>query len=1512
MNNLKKYTERLWAMKKKSFYLALVLFGTLTLCGCYIPGLGLIGEAEDPPDPTDPTGIDDTHYGKFIVYQVGGGKISKLGGGKVDYIVGDEVYFPSNEIKDLNENNDPQLDYNANRSGDSDSLTFNYKDLNWGFSREASKNPEAVVANNRLALYYLNSELLQQKAFDTTGSEVCGVAGDVAGDTIGSAFDLISFYEANGKPIGLAISRTLINYPGDVDYYSIAVDEPTLFTAHIRRTQIHGKQNPEDNLQYDFKLTLQDAAGNTLAEARYGRDFFRWVDPELTFFAVPGDTLYLRVEDLLNGPCVDRSESQYRLQLDAPVSPGGRQGIWKGEIQPARSGNPDLYGGPTFEPDDLTTKIEDILPDCDGIPGTGDEGDAGVFEQCGSVKSLGAGDGNMQYQEVDDKNFIDDGEWFRGVRTNVPAMRDSEPSVIHSPDSDSLLMFINYGSRIYMLESLDGEDGVNWDLSNLVMDRPSIVPLNHGKEFEPDPERLDLEAPVVSSGPLGFCETVPGAGDLIAVGEMLTIVGSTTMNWGGTVTGTGGGFRWKTPVAYPGTYAVTFGSNNHLDSDPLVDDLMAGGNTIHSGPDGIINTFFAPEYVAYSELPFNVTLKTPEPVIEPGDTTFSGPGVPDNPLIFSTGSGATYIRPLSGSPYNGDNSRAFLLGDDDMWNPAIFKGNTNSPAAYMQRQHCSFYNLGYEFDKCAYGAPVCPPGYSSPACPSAGMEPVAIESGPDGKLDTVEAVLDFLGGDDVLCHEGDKVGICPGPDGVFAWDDIYKEFKGDDRLEIVMDTKGPNAGGLVAGIGPGPDHILQTTIVSAGAAGDASALLPFPDPRTNPYNLLDIVEWRLFSDEDYICQTPDGFPAICPGYGTGNPLLGEFAGYTSLYTGSLAGSTERRLITAWPMYVGAPLSIDPDFFTYPVELWPLKHDLYGVYDDEFCIINEQVAICPGDNGRIQAYPISRRFVVAEEDDPFTLFDEVGDLVGQDCYSMVAEVIKDDISEEEYVRYVLYHYIGVRMDDKIKWGDPADPNTPSGFYISAGMNGINQSCMAQGDVQRMGFQKGLPNVPVIVDAGADGLETYPLKDELVWWGGQDGVYKISTGSDGVSNSFAMGDDNLDILFGTGKADHPCVISGSDGKADTIAQKNDKQLYYPGEYTGFDAFSLWGPDAVVSGGKVYLYYTALGWRTMEEAVRESSGALGDAGECERAGLDHTWGRNNPALDLSGDFSYNPPQGGAVNLFEFDRLLVEESFKAFLDNNQNVDLGPRIGVAVSTMERLRDDPSDWDFMDRPALDYGTQCAGVLSFPIDLPLEGGDLPGLAPDVGYDGVMSPDIQLGEREDEEGPLFFMYYTGLSQGTNFAERSLLYPKAQVGLARSLDGLNFQVVRDIDPLVTKPEFDLLGMIGGSHTQFGYPTVTGAGNDEFGEPMYAMFYSQFECKAVTEPEKEASQIDARDFDRRVVDHIGFALRKGVASLACSVGSSRWYDDSENIRSVLQVAILAVPLALILVIRFSRKKPR
>ncbi len=1486
----------------------------LIVGACYVPGLGALGEAEDPPEG-EPQGVEDTYYGKFVIYTVGAGKIKTLGKGlgssalKARYFVGDETYFPSNDVDD-------SWDYNIDHNGDEDFLDFKYDDEPGGLHKPASARPEAIVSNEELALYYTNHRDMYSLEKLTTSD--CDI--DMVGDSLGNA------YRIDPADINDRIFMGMINSgatAGDVDTYSISMDESALVVARVRMSSnthsgIIGlgtyfklaKKSEPYTVRHNLKLSVLSASGGTVAESTHGPDFFKWIDPEVTFHALAGATYYIQVRDLSGEMCRGRKGNEaiklnaYWLWLDTIYQPDDNY-IYKGEIQPARSGNTRLDGGPTFEPDDLATVIEDTWPDCDGVPGSGDEGDAGVFEQCGS-DDYGAGDGAMQYQEVDDKSAVDDGEFFIGKQTNIPAVFDSEASIIHSPDSNSLLMFINYGSRIYMLESLDGEAGLEWDLSNLVTDNPSVVPLNKGYDYVPGEERLDSKAPVVSSGPLGFCDTVPASGDEYAASEIANYATAfgTTLNYmlpeGTTNEWVPAGYALNAPVGFPHTYAVTFGDNEHLDSDPLVDRLR--GNAIYSGPDGIINTMFAPQYEASANPALGIDKLEKEysnlgayglnPVIKPedlpGERRLMGPGRPDDPVIYCEQK-SKYLKPLSGEtcdsrvPLNGQvthgsNRGAYLLGDDQ-WNREIFRGwdpwiyptpfddgntldpllgDTMTPAAYWQKQHCNFYDFGFQFDKCALASPVDPdaPGYR------ATKQPVAIYAGSDNVLDTAQS---GLRGDDVICRQGATVGICPGPNGKFDWHGLYDGLSADDRLEIVMDTGNTLNPGMIVGIGPGQNGVLESPIKSS-------------------YSLSDLIDSRDYIGGDYYCQTIDGYPAICPG------LVEK---YEDQYSGTIRTTGSRKLMTLWPMYTNSPDQSPNTGGMAP------KRDLYAMYDDELCIINGQIAICPGVNGYFQSYPLSRREEIDSDEDLFNLYDRVSQYVGRDCYSLASEIVRDQVSETDSVRYVLYRYRGVRHDDMVKW-NPVD-----GYHVTTGYNGINQSCVAAGDVQEMGFNKGLPDVSII-SPGPDGrFQTYPLADEVVYWG--DGIYKISTGKDGVANSYIMGDDRLEILFGTGKADHPCVDSGSDGRADTTAQRNDTQLYYPGEYTGFDAYSVWGPEATVKDGKIFLYYSALGWSRLPEQFPKGRGSLSSSGECKRIGLDLQKGRNET------DSSFDDTR--------FERVLTYPNFRRYLDNNQGVMIAPRIGVATASMSCLRDPARShiecWSFRNTPALGVGEQCMATGGALLSLGGIMEALPGAWPDINWFGAFSPDVQKTQREDGQGELFLMFYTGLTywlggdrpEGWNSREEKFVQYHRQVGLARSSDGMEFQQVRDVNPLIAQPDdflsFALWVSIGkGDYPSYAAPTVISAGYDQYGEPAYGMFFNSFFSTYDVDPH------NVEILNRRKEDHIGYAIRSGKSYFACSLSSDHWMDNKQEMRSILQISMLAVPVVIILAFRLVRRR--
>lgn len=1503
-------------------------FILIVVSGCFIPGL--LGESDDPPGQADPTGVDNTLYGKFYVYQVGGGDIADLGGAKVDYILGEE-YLPPNEWEDA------FYDYNYLHQGSGvysqpwltlygttiEDFYFYYKDQTEN-QRNASKMPEGAILNNELALYYTDHAYL---SFGSTNESGCGSA--------------LEFPETIPPPpseayklTGNVFYRGVFNNAGGVgdrDVFAVDIEGPgrvMIFRTRYRSymaataTSVYTPPSVNTSILHKARLSLYDSSGNplrypetnALVQSTTANDGYDWLEADLTYrfpSTLPGNTVryYLLVEDLLSTDCAQIAAGfpgggddyiEYQLRVEEPGKDLNLSHIRKGEIQPARSGNPNLNGGPYFEPDDFLTKTEDYWPDCDGIPGTGDEGDAGIDENCDDYSQLGSGDGAMQYQEVDDKSAIDDGEYFIGKNTNVGAGADSEASIIHTPDRNTLLMFVNYGSRIYMLESLDGKIGLQWDLGNIVNDRPAVVPRMEGRR----PGSTD--APVVSSGTFGFCDTVPDANDQWATPEF-----AEAQSYAGTTPITGAllsGSYVNSPQGYPNTYGITYGSNHHLDSKPLVDELA--GNAITSGPDGIINTFYAPQYFADWYRPERVS-KSEDPVFNPGlqDTpqytpfyfnfrNMSGPANPDNPTIYSRAAGA-YDQILA--PFGGTNLSGFLLGDDE-WNTAVFAGGVLNPPEYWQKQKCGFFNQAEQFDRCAYGVPV----------DENGEEPASILSGWDNELNTVEVLFNNYRGDDHLCNKVDgatvTVAVCTGPDGKFGYEDLYIALEGDDQLEFVYDPPhtaasyraanptDPNGASLgiraitdlwslvpgatamgdtiKIGVGPGPDGVLQTFLLDS-------------------YTIYDYIDWTVTIGGDHYCETMDGRTAICPG------LEAKF----DLYDLQAPTQIEsKKLMTLWSMYLNSPTKKDPEGYDSSFEPWVdnqtiAKRDHYSLYDDYFCEVNGSIAICPGENEYFQGYPMRKRLVVAGDEDLISLYKDNAHLLGEDCYWMVSEVVQDHPTDEEETVYRIYREFGVRHDDVIRW----DQNR--GYYITTGKNGINQSCFSGGDILQIGFNEGLKD-QTIITAGVDGaLTTRALADELIDWA--LAVQKIGTGSDGIMNSYALGDDRVEIFMGTGKPDMPCILSG-DGKADTEAldvrmdptlptKLNDTQLFMPGEVTGFDAYQVWGADALRVDNRIYLYYTALGWDTLPESFRDSRGALGDKGECKRAGLDRMWGlsKNEPKLD---DKANTWGAGDA-------RSFLNEDFYYAIDNNNGVALAPRIGVAVSNIQRLRVNPTDWDYFDDPAIDLGQQCSGTLDFPIDLPLE---LPGLVPDINWDGAYSPDAVVTESITDEGVLFALFYTGL-YATENPNNELAIASSQVGLARSMDGIHFEQVRDVAPILSTSDFNLDAVLG-SATNYDFPTVVGAGFDDYGEPMYGMFFNQYET--VIPLQQSATSVQNRDLRKK--DHIGYALRKGKIQLSCDLSSGFMTPDREKAMSMIQFAVLFIPVAFIFGLRLIGRKKR
>jgi len=332
-------------------------------------------------------------------------------------------------------------------------------------------------------------------------------------------------------------------------------------------------------------------------------------------------------------------------------------------------------------------------------------------------------------------------------------------------------------------------------------------------------------------------------------------------------------------------------------------------------------------------------------------------------------------------------------------------------------------------------------------------------------------------------------------------------------------------------------------------------------------------------------------------------------------------------------------------------------------------------------------------------------------------------------------------------------------------------------------------------------------------------------------------------------------------------------------------------VWGPDAVALGNRIYLFYSSLGWETLPEQIRDGKGSLGSLGECHRAGLDFQWGKKKVSYKEVID-----------KIYAYDLILTEDQFFYALDNDQGVLLAPRIGLVTSTINRLRLDPTDWDEPEL-AFDVGKRCAGFIEIPIDL----GDIgmPGLIPDINWDGAYSPDVKVTKAVDGESNLFLMFYTGLTAAE--APGDMKLSQSNIGLARSMDLKHWEFVRAVDPLLTYYDFDVFGIFGGTK-QYTNPSVVFAGDDEYGEPMYGMFFNQFESRIGKTENNGVRYGRAGNYDLRIMDNIGYALRKGKSTgLVCSVQDSYWTGRHERIRSILQIVIIAIPLLLALAVRLS-----
>jgi len=1436
------------------------IIGALVLCGLalfWVGGCSPVGR----PVVTKRAPLEASEYGKFILYRVGDGKVktfkptsdSGYGPHPIPYIVG-ETYLPSRDPFD-------QQVYNYLHKGDGSEnpptlfQDFYYRNYNfkWGGEesaqqqRGASDNPDAVVVGDQLKLYFTN------QPFSLTPSSFASFSGEYFCDTDQIPDVPLLPSDANIKYIELNSFMTLGFKPNIMDGKTVVtVDDVDVLAFQVPRdnTIVHFRivaHTLQLASHFSFVLSLIDTDRNTvLAQSHAGFDNYTFDDPEIGYnfprANVPGvDAYYLKIENLNHDKFQPKSDCigqpnkdfMYLLICESDMAPAAAPAaeheafIRRGDLQPAPIGNPKLDGGKTFEPDDLSTPIEDKFPDCDGIPNTGDEGDWGVNEICHAFEgSNGVQDGNMQYWEIDEKTNLDDGEYFTAKDTNVRSKGWEAPSVMVAPGNDLLWMWINAGDAIYQLQSLDGLEGLDWDLSNLLNDRPAV---RAGQNGDPD-------SPVVSSGVYGYCDT-PADNSDVQVVKLCPVKGKPDVGCKG----------------YPNTIAVTNGEDGVLETPAQEDDVVAVGNTITitSGPDGIINTFFLPTHLHYGgtiDHVNGVDVFHPYYIASMLDLTVPAGG-PANPDVK-----------CGDSVPGASDQTAFLLGDDE-WAPAL----TMTPAEYWRKHNCVFFQLGDDFNKCAMGIP----------------DTEAIRPGGGGKLRTVE---DLLLDDDQLCHDGDTVGICPGPNGKLDWDTIYQPLQGDDYLCIKQD---PVLHTNEVAICPG-HTVLETPIIDW--------FYPITDTTVGGPTSGDVC-----CDGSAPACCTDGSPFPC------TTLLGLPTCCSQICPGD-----DHKLQSLYVLYF-TDLSV---FFLPSTQHYIFsKGDAFTDFDDEMCVIGGQIALCPGENKFFQSYPLNRH-------QPVKRYAEYEDLIAHftglpnDCYSLEVEVVQEHLSDVPEKIFTLYRNEGIMFDDEIQW-DPSNQE----YFISTGQNGINQTCLRPGDKQLIPHLRGKPNQPIILPGPNGELDTPALKDELVRipFDGPD-LLKIGAGADGIANSFPLGDDRMEIFLGTGQPDWPCVLAGGDGKADTTARGNDTQLFRPGEpgksgeVTGFDAYQVGYPDVVREGDQLYLFFTGLGWAQVPPSHRGDAGSLGTLGECDRAGLDHLWGNRDVKYEAIWSTTSGPSKPDI-----YERTLVDRDgnphyrFLHALDNNQGVLLAPRIGVATSTVQRIKDDPTDWDKHPKPVIDLGEVCKKASSFPIDI---GMDLSGYTNAVNYNGAYSSDTLIYHEQSSGQPIFVMVFSGLWSTTPIADadRELADDisgvhesfKYNIGLARSLDGMKWDVAYDVGSLmVIGSAMD--AMSSGfpiDKFQFRNPTLTPGQGDS-----YNMFFEQFMTIIGTQP----GSVGDAQYGTDNTAWIGFGVRAGAANPSAScldLAGSPSLEQQGSRQAVLGGIVIAVPILIGLGWRLLRRK--
>jgi len=1571
--------------------LCLLLFINLD---CMTPSFSVaaLDEEVSASSPPDSTG----EYGKFVVYKVGNGKVKTLAPNNEDPVVHHMTYHHVTDLPYLpttDPSEEGQMTWNYTHCSDGyerpvpsvdpvldpESTVF-YKDLPTGVisvckgappnesitrnSRSSSDHPEAIVLNNKLNVYYTNPPAFLSGWVTSAGSDYyiplfpcpcpdrnCPATQGKVGEE--GTFDLPD--DPNpGVASSIMSSLNCISTLGlsatdaggntvDDDWISIPISAmsfgDTAARVPLKIRAMGDRLNSKGTRT--IQLTLYRAASGGLpvtevARSRFGLDMFRNRDPHLGYICDKANDYWLKVEDWTTRDALDRGitppENRYDLLLlfeatpVEPVSWDPTAYISRGRPAPAKPHyNPGLDNA-TFEPDDVTTPTEDLYPDCDGLPDSGDEGDLGISEVCpisgfGGIydnQETGLKDGVLEYWEVDNKDYLDDGEVLKGETTNLSSMGNEAPSLIQV--GNKLWMFVSTGSGIFQLTSLDGLTGLEWDLSNITNNRPSLLPRRDDADAPGEPE-----APVVSSGKYGFCDTTADANDL-----QVTAVGK----------------------GYKDSICITFGEDGVMNSYPMSDQLA--GNTINSGPDGIINTFIMPNCIAY------------------------GPPLYSNTIVPTEAPGNPDLTCVGHDPAASDKT-AFLMGNDQWLTNEI----GINPPEYWRRQNCSPFAMADEFNKCAL---------------SKTNTTMAVSGAGNYAPFTVSGRLD---GKDHFCTDGFRVGICPDPlDGKFDQPGVenilsilravpqdddticlipaagleYARFLYSNTVQLKHSNIEPNSEivvSLLLSVAGSPAELPRdqgyysldpaTGTISMGGTDWLAGTVFDGWPRTKDVLM---VYYRYQGTQYGICPGPDGqtntsraFSAFykLPDRNLGGPTIEmpPATGFTTLPLPILAdtyrdvtnGSTVSSVVwdsglqqfvckyadmsdsNECPISPGSDETLDSAWLLdLNADLMSNHFDIYGQFDDWLCPIVDPLtghtvkAICPGGNGYFQIYRLWKR-------EEMEHYEGVDELIAKfkdphnPCYNLEMVDKRSHFYENDESEYVMFAYQGLMGDDRVAWDQGRQK-----YILTTGTNGINQSCLDSRDPQLIPRYKGQPYVNIVRRSGVV-PQTPILSDTMTYIEieGEKPLPKILSGEDGICNSYRLEDDRSQVFMGTGAPDYPCVKAGPDGIANTKAQGNDSQLYLENEKTGFDVFGVETPEVVAYGDQLYLYYAGLGWLNAPEQVRPGRGALAKLGECRKPGLDNKWGNLAVTYDMEG-------AGGTGNFRE--RTLVTSvssdqpnaALLNALDDNQGVALASRIGVAMSTISRVAANPTDWDRVRNPVIDLGRVCHGsiggsAVSFIFDALGVGGGVSETAPSFNYMGSFSPDVLIKEIDGADKPLFMMWLTGeyseyddLQMSTYAKDEGLngLYdPVYQIGLARSVDGVNFDTTNDINPLIVLGDFlaDVLTTLSSVEDKSSFLNATVFPGAE--EETYGMIFKMTNVmrKMDRTGPPQLPEISKREWLAFGVRN-GFLYSGGLTSLiSCSINAGQ-LKRAQIAYDLGAGAILLLPVIGLLILRLRNRK--